>query len=140
MSREFRKVQINIVGSSEAGDTRLDTVGTIAETEEGTVIRYYEKFDGDSVVTKNLLTIKGQGVTLEKSGGVRATLKFSHGTVNETVYRTAAGPLSMQIISDNVFTKLHEEGADVELDYRIRFAPDSEAKNSLKLVARYIEE
>ena len=66
--------------------------------------------------------------------------EFSHGTVNETVYRTVAGPLSMQIISDNVFTKLHEEGADVALDYRIRFAPDSEAKNSLKLVARYIEE
>ena len=46
----------------------------------------------------------------------------------------------MQIISDNVFTKLHEEGADVELDYRIRLAPDSEAKNSLKLVARYVDE
>ena len=113
-------------------DLRKDQLSIMAK-------RYYEKFEGDTAVTKNLLTISGSEVRLEKSGGVKAVLRFEAGTVHEAVYHTGAGPLSMHIISDNVYTRVHSEGADVELRYRLRFAPDSEALNSLKLTARYID-
>ena len=65
-------------------------------------------------------------------------MAFSYGRSHEVLYDTGAGKIPMKMTTNKVFTKLHEDGADVELEYTISFGPDNEAKNSLKLVARYL--
>ncbi|MBR1675464.1 MAG: DUF1934 domain-containing protein [Eubacterium sp.] len=134
----MKKINVKITGSSELGETVTEAKGTLTEDEGSVVITYYEKFEGDSVATKSILTIKGGEVYLEKSGGVKASMVFSHGKSHEVLYDTGAGRIPMKMTTDKVFTKLHEDGADVELEYTISFGPGNEAKNSLKLVARYM--
>ena len=138
MNSGLKKINVKITGSSELGDTVTEAKGTITENEDCVVITYYEKFEGDSAVTKSILTIKGGEVFLEKSGGVRVSMAFSHGRSHEVLYDTGAGKIPMKMTTNKVFTKLHEDGADVELEYTISFGPENEAKNSLKLVARYL--
>lgn len=138
MINGLKKINVKITGSSELGETVTEAKGTLTEDEGSVVITYYEKFEGDSVATKSILTIKGGEVYLEKSGGVKASMVFSHGKSHEVLYDTGAGRIPMKMTTDKVFTKLHEDGADVELEYTISFGPGNEAKNSLKLVARYM--
>ncbi|MBQ6230205.1 MAG: DUF1934 domain-containing protein [Eubacterium sp.] len=138
MINGLKKINVKITGSSELGETVTEAKGTLTEDEGSVVITYYEKFEGDSVATKSILTIKGGEVYLEKSGGVKAAMVFSHGKSHEVLYDTGAGRIPMKMTTDKVFTKLHEDGADVELEYTISFGPGNEAKNSLKLVARYM--
>ena len=138
MEKSFRKINVKITGSSELGETVTEAKGTLTETEDSVVITYYEKFEGDSVATKSVLTIKGGEVFLEKSGGVKASMVFSHGKSHEVLYDTGTGKIPMKITTDKVFTKLHEDGADVELDYTISFGHENEAENRLSLVARYM--
>lgn len=138
MINGLKKINVKITGSSELGETVTEAKGTLTEDEGSVVITYYEKFEGDSVASKSILTIKGGEVYLEKSGGVKASMVFSHGKSHEVLYDTGAGRIPMKMTTDKVFTKLHEDGADVELEYTISFGPGNEAKNSLKLVARYM--
>ena len=105
---------------AEPDVTELTTEGTMTVTDDGdTVLTYRETELTGMEGTVTCFTIRGNVVTLARTGAVSSQIVFQKGRQHSSFYETPWGALSVDVTTSCLALRLGERGGVMEIGYSI---------------------
>ena len=113
----------------ETGEQTVRALVAYSVHEHGVVMTYAET--GDLEGTASTLVIKDGEVTLTRNGTTRTTMTFVRGKRCDFSYETAAGLLSMSVVTAALDSTLGENGGRLTLRYLLYAGGGLLSKNEM---------
>ena len=114
-------------------ETKLMTDGTMEVTEEGYLLTYQESELTGMEGTTTTFEVKGNQVTLTRSGAVNSQMIFEEGRQHTSLYETPFGELPVDISTSSLRHNLTERGGIMEIKYSIAVAHTVTGRNCFKI-------
>ena len=99
--------------------TELMTEGTMTLTDDGMLLRYEETELTGMAGTTTTFEVRGDRVTLTRSGGVNSQMIFEEGQQHTSLYSTLFGDMTIDIQTSRLRHNLTERGGVMEIRYSI---------------------
>ena len=119
-----KKVMLSVKGTQsymaqEPEAIELVTEGVLEDTDGGWKITYAESDLTGMDGVKTTFFIKGDTVTLTRSGKLSSEMVFKEGVSQDSLYRMEFGALMLTVCATKVEANITEEGGTVDLRYNI---------------------
>lgn len=134
-------VLISISGSQMFDGSDLETIelttgGTLAETDGGYDIVYPESAMTGLEGTITTFKVRGDSVTLSRTGSVTTEMIFQKGKRHLSLYDVGFGALMVGINARRVETSLSPVGGTIEIDYALEIDNHVAGENMFKIDIR----
>ncbi|MBQ8748210.1 MAG: DUF1934 domain-containing protein [Oscillospiraceae bacterium] len=119
-----KKVMLSIQGKQsymdqEPENIELVTEGILEDADGGWKIAYAESDLTGMDGVETTFHIKGDTVTLTRTGKLRTQMVFKEGVSQDSLYRMEFGALMLTVCATRVETDLTENGGTIDLSYNI---------------------
>ncbi|WP_101697136.1 DUF1934 domain-containing protein [Clostridium minihomine] len=136
---------INIVGrqriDEEVGEVTLTTLGSYV-TKGNTRYIVYKEYDPDrnNAATTSVLKVDGtHTVTLMRGGGDNTRLILEKGKRHQCQYNTGMGALMVGVFTNDVHSRLHDKGGELEVNYTLDINADLSSINEIFITVKEAE-
>lgn len=132
-------VTITITGTQTGEDNESMTITTNAEGEyfergNSTYLLYEEKDPDDGSVTKNMLKLSGNTLSLSKKGAVLSNMTWEEGKTIASDYSSAFGRLLLSVETKRLQITDSESTLCLEVDYRLSIEDTLLSDNFLRIL------
>ena len=106
-------------GTREVERTESLNQGFLHIYDDGTaLVTYSEKTDGGSLTTE--ISVKGDTVTVSRSGAIESKMEFCQGKTHKSVYSIPPYRFDSEVEAEKVDVKIAAEKGRIELKYKMR--------------------
>lgn len=132
-------VTLTITGTQTGEDNESMTITTNAEGEyfergNSTYLLYEEKDPDDGSVTKNMLKLSGNTLSLSKKGAVLSNMTWEEGKTIASDYSSAFGRLLLSVETKRLQITDSESTLCLEVDYRLSMEDTLLSDNFLRIL------
>ena len=134
-------VTLTITGTQTGEDNESMTITTNAEGEyfergNSTYLLYEEKDPDDGSVTKNMLKLSGNTLSLSKKGAVLSNMTWEEGKTIASDYSSAFGRLLLSVETKRLQITDSESTLCLEVDYRLSMEDTLLSDNFLRILVQ----
>ncbi|MEE0928521.1 MAG: DUF1934 domain-containing protein [Acutalibacteraceae bacterium] len=113
--------------------TTFTTTGSIQKTDEELIISYCESEMIGAKNVKTNITVKGDTVTIKRSGGMESQLIIQKGRRHSCLYNTEQGDFVIGIFGESLLTEFAEKGGKIYMSYTIDVYSGLLSKNIMEI-------
>lgn len=126
-----------LLGANEAGeDIELVTGGKYSFSADEASFEYMESELTGMEGTKTSFSVKPDAVTITRNGTVNMQMLFEEGRKNYFVYNTPYGNMTMGLDTQSIFSRLGENGGQLEVKYVIDLADSHAMRTAFNIEIR----
>lgn len=137
-----KNVIISVRGEQYFEDIDPDTVeltteGRMTIADDGEILLTYQEteltgMDG----TTTCFAIRGDTVTLRRTGSINNEMRFHVGCPHMSLYETPMGALTVEIVTDKLAHRLSERGGLLDIKYTIAVEQQITGRHQFKIRVR----
>lgn len=135
-----KKVYVSIVGTCSTGEdsdtTEFVTEGEFTMRNGKYLLRYKEQISSDYGECSTIIKIDRNNVVMTRTGSTNTQMIFEKGKRHMSHYETPLGSFTIGVSTDNLETKVDENGGNVEIDYVLDINNSAQLQNKLRLNIR----
>ena len=137
-----KNVIISVRGEQYFEDIDPDTVeltteGRMTIADDGEIILEYHETELTGMAgTTTRFTIRGDTVTLLRTGSVNNEMRFHPGYPHMSLYETPTGALTVEIRTEKLAHRLSERGGILDIKYTIAVEQQITGKHQFKIRVR----
>ena len=137
-----KDVIISVRGEQYFEDIDPDTVeltteGRMTIADDGEINLTYQETELTGMAgTATRFTIRGDTVTLRRSGTVNNEMRFHEGYPHMSLYETPMGALTVEITTDKLAHRLTERGGIMDIKYTIAVEQQVTGRHQFKIRVR----
>ena len=120
----------------DPNETQLMTDGTMTITDEGMDLSYEETELTGMAGTTTTFRIRGNRVTLLRSGSVNSQMIFEEGQQHTSLYSTPMGDMTIDIQTSRLRHNITDRGGVMEIRYSIAVEHFVTGRNSFRVRVR----
>lgn len=137
-----KNVIISVRGEQYFEDIDPDTVeltteGRMTIADDGEIVLTYNETELTGMAgATTRFTIRGDTVTLLRTGSVNNEMRFHTGYPHMSLYETPMGSLTVEIITEKLAHRLSERGGILDIKYTIAVEQQITGKHQFKIRVR----